>query len=490
MLKKISLLLINVFGILIISFSQQLPITGQYLVNKFSLSPAFVGLSQHTESFLTYRQNWIGIKGAPTTAGIDINGPIKSNIGLGVSIYSENTGNFSHLYFSTALGFSFKLGENSVLSFSVDPKIYRHQLEMSNIQSYGLTVDPLIQNNNSIVAGTYDVGFATLLKLNSFVLGFYAPRTIAKPMYYYDDVATFHLQRHFIGHAGIDINLSNKFKIIPMAVVRMTQNGFYNYDASVLFEYDENLWFAGGLRAGNTFLTTIGGAVSDWFVVNYTYEFGIKNIASASGGTHEISLGFLFSRSKTPAEPSSFPKQSEASETNPEIEKIIKKLHKDLDTERTERKGDVENLNNKIKELEELIGATKPSVPDTVKVSKDEWIDFVNSDKILFGKGGTRLLSSSLSEISRYAQKLVDDPDLKILVIGHTDDIGSTEYNQKLSESRAKVIYEEMLKHPGVKSEQLSYKGMGEADPLYSNTTPENRRANNRIQFKFNKKVN
>jgi len=485
MFKKITLIIFNIFAIILISYSQQLPISNQYFVDKFSLSPAFAGLSKHTEGFLGYKQNWVGIVGAPSLATLNVNGA-KGNMGLGISINTEKTGNFTHLYVSGTWAYHVNFGTNSVLSFGLDPKIYRNQLDIANIQTYGSFIDPVIQNNNSIVGTSYDIGFSTLFKANNFIIGFYVPRTLSMKMNYSENVAYFQMKRHYIGHLAYGIKASEKVLITPMAIVRTSDNSKLNYEGSILLEYNENLWTGFGYKAGKSVVTTVGGSISDWFLLNYTYEFGINNIVSASAGSHELTLGFLFNRNDSPSEPSSFPSKSTIG-TDPRLEDAIKKLIKDVDTEKTERKKDVEDLKKMIKDLEDLI--SKTTIIDTLKVEDKKWIYEINSDKILFGKGSDRLLSSSLSEISKYADLLAFDPDLMIQIVGFTDDIGSADWNKKLSESRAKVVADEFLKNTAIKPEQVEYVGKGEEEPLLPNTTPENRRLNNRIQFKFNKSL-
>ena len=74
--------------------------------------------------------------------------------------------------------------------------------------------------------------------------------------------------------------------------------------------------------------------------------------------------------------------------------------------------------------------------------------------------------------------------DLKIEIAGHTDNIGTDEYNQKLSESRAKSVYDYFVKN-GVKAENLSYSGYGESQPIATNDTDEGRQQNRRVELKI-----
>jgi len=70
-------------------------------------------------------------------------------------------------------------------------------------------------------------------------------------------------------------------------------------------------------------------------------------------------------------------------------------------------------------------------------------------------------------------------PDREIIVEGHTDNTGMSEYNQKLSEQRAKSVAEYLK--PQVGHDKFSYRGFGERKPVAGNDTKEGRQKNRRV---------
>jgi OOP family OmpA-OmpF porin len=72
---------------------------------------------------------------------------------------------------------------------------------------------------------------------------------------------------------------------------------------------------------------------------------------------------------------------------------------------------------------------------------------------------------------------------LIIEISGHTDNIGSAEYNYTLSKNRAKSVYEALVLF-GVKEKQLSYQGYGFDFPLNNDETQEGRLENRRTEIK------
>ena len=73
-------------------------------------------------------------------------------------------------------------------------------------------------------------------------------------------------------------------------------------------------------------------------------------------------------------------------------------------------------------------------------------------------------------------------PNLKFDIQGHTDNIGSQEYNQSLSDRRAKAVYDELIKR-GIDERRLRYRGFGYSKPITSNDTEEGRSKNRRTEF-------
>ncbi|WP_235298421.1 OmpA family protein [Portibacter marinus] len=101
---------------------------------------------------------------------------------------------------------------------------------------------------------------------------------------------------------------------------------------------------------------------------------------------------------------------------------------------------------------------------------------------VLFETGSFELLEESFFELNHLVDLLKENPDLKIEIRGHTDNVGPEEDNQLLSENRAKSVYE-YLTRKGVQSERLSYRGLGESQPISTNETEEGRRLNRRTEF-------
>lgn len=105
-------------------------------------------------------------------------------------------------------------------------------------------------------------------------------------------------------------------------------------------------------------------------------------------------------------------------------------------------------------------------------------------NNIFFAAGKSNLNPESLNELERLVDILKENPKIKVEISGHTDNIGSRESNQKLSEQRAKEVVDS-LKKQGIDKDRLRYKGYAFSKPVASNDTKEGRKQNRRVEFEI-----
>jgi len=100
--------------------------------------------------------------------------------------------------------------------------------------------------------------------------------------------------------------------------------------------------------------------------------------------------------------------------------------------------------------------------------------------KLLFATDSAVLSPKGLAEIQRIAPILNDLGVQQFLVIGYTDNVGSDEYNRQLSHRRAETVSIAMKDH-GLSDADFMVRGMGKANPVASNDSPDGRQENRRV---------
>lgn len=103
---------------------------------------------------------------------------------------------------------------------------------------------------------------------------------------------------------------------------------------------------------------------------------------------------------------------------------------------------------------------------------------------VLFDTGKSTLKPGAYTTVDRLASALKEAPERKVVIEGHTDSMGSDEYNQELSQRRAQAVQSALLER-GVGSGQVTAYGKGETFPVASNENPAGRQQNRRVELVF-----
>ena len=134
----------------------------------------------------------------------------------------------------------------------------------------------------------------------------------------------------------------------------------------------------------------------------------------------------------------------------------------------------------------EQVKEIKQAIQQAVKEEKKEFtIDFEKlSKQSLFEFNSDKVAKDNYAGLNVVAKFLKSSPNVSVKVEGHTDNVGAKEYNQKLSERRAKSVADYIISK-GVDSSRVTTQGFGFSKPIASNKTKEGRAKNRRTELKF-----
>lgn len=131
----------------------------------------------------------------------------------------------------------------------------------------------------------------------------------------------------------------------------------------------------------------------------------------------------------------------------------------------------------------------KPRQTKVIVVEAGEMADKIGSEGrialygIYFDTDSTAIKPDSKATLAEINKLLQDQPDLKILIVGHTDNAGGFDYNIDLSKRRAAAVTDALIKDYGIGRDRLQPWGVGYTAPLASNTTEEGRARNRRVEL-------
>jgi outer membrane protein OmpA-like peptidoglycan-associated protein len=105
-----------------------------------------------------------------------------------------------------------------------------------------------------------------------------------------------------------------------------------------------------------------------------------------------------------------------------------------------------------------------------------------NMGDVLFETGKYELKPEARERLAKVSGILLAYPSLKIAIEGHTDSVGTDDYNQRLSEQRAESVRDYLVSQ-GVAEPAVTAKGFGKTQPIASNDTPDGRQKNRRVEL-------
>jgi outer membrane protein OmpA-like peptidoglycan-associated protein len=103
---------------------------------------------------------------------------------------------------------------------------------------------------------------------------------------------------------------------------------------------------------------------------------------------------------------------------------------------------------------------------------------------VFFETGLSALRKESYPALNELVAALKSKIHLVIEIAGHTDNVGTAESNMKLSNDRANVVRDYLIKH-GIEPKRVTAKGYGETQPVASNDTPDGRQQNRRTEVRI-----
>jgi OmpA-OmpF porin, OOP family len=110
--------------------------------------------------------------------------------------------------------------------------------------------------------------------------------------------------------------------------------------------------------------------------------------------------------------------------------------------------------------------------------------EIITLENVYFDFGKAEVKSESYPELDKIVRLMFENPGIQIEISAHTDNVGSDDYNMKLSQSRAESVLNYLVAN-GIQENRLTAKGFGSSKPVADNNTEQGRQKNRRVEFKI-----
>lgn len=282
-------------------FAQQMPFSSQYYSNPFAINPAYAGINEHINVFLTHRSQWTGLAGAPQTSYFTIDGPVRlKNSNLGLKLYSDVTDIISRVGAFANYSYKFKISDSTSLHVGLAGGVFDNKIDFSKAQVKD-TDDPFLSQqsqNKTVVSADFGIVFVR----KKLTIGFAVPQILGNRLNY--PIATggnsyYNLNRHYQGSFKylFDVSKEKEITAYPLIMVRSVKGAPFQYDINGVIDWKKIGWL--GLTYHSNYAMALSAGVRYRnFSVGYAFDIGISKISSYTGSTSEFLLGYIFQNKK------------------------------------------------------------------------------------------------------------------------------------------------------------------------------------------------
>ena len=285
------------------SYAQQDPHYTQYMYNMNVINPAYAGSKEALSFGLLYRKQWVDIEDAPTTFSLSGSMPVGRNVGLGLSLISDEIGPVTEQNAYADFSYTLNLGGEHRLALGLKAGATFHKVGLfteigqSNVPDLG---DPAFSENTSNVYP--NVGTGVFYYTQKYYVAFSVPNMLKSKHLDIHNVngkkqfGTESLHYFLTGGYVFDLSPSVKFK--PFAMLKSAFDAPLSVDVSTNFLFNEKFEIGATYRIDDSFGAMVNYAISPSLRIGYAYDHIVSDLNITTPSSHEVILLFDINFSK------------------------------------------------------------------------------------------------------------------------------------------------------------------------------------------------
>jgi type IX secretion system PorP/SprF family membrane protein len=271
----------------------------QYMFNEMFINPAYAGSREHIALTGLYRNQWVGIEGAPKTQTFSGHTPLRNEkVGLGLTVLNEEIGVTRDLGVFANYAYRIKMEHDAFFSLGLQGGIINHQEQLDEVKTqdqgdYAFFGTPKLTVPNA--------GFGAYYNSKTFYGGISIPRLFQNKV----DANTGKAQNrikmdywHYYIMGGYVFPINENIKLKPTVMMKVVTGAPVEADLGVNALFNEVLWVGGSYRTGDSWSALIQIQLNHQFRLGYSYDYTLTDLSRYNSGTHEITLGYDFSFNK------------------------------------------------------------------------------------------------------------------------------------------------------------------------------------------------
>ncbi len=278
--------------------AQQDPHYTQYMYNMNVINPAYAGSKEALSIGLLYREQWVEIQDAPKTATLSGHSPVGKNVGLGLSVISDQIGPVDEKNVYGDFSYTLNLGGEHRLALGLKAGVTFQQIGLrSEIQPTlpDLDDDAFAEDTNNT---NFNVGTGLFYYTNKYYVAFSVPNMIKSAHLDYNGRKYGNETQHYFLTGGYVFDLNPNVKFKPFAMIKSAFNAPTSLDVSTNFLFYEKFEAGATYRLDDSFGLMVNYAITPSLRVGYAYDHIVSDLKVTTPSSHEIILLFDVNFSK------------------------------------------------------------------------------------------------------------------------------------------------------------------------------------------------
>jgi type IX secretion system PorP/SprF family membrane protein len=300
-MKKLIIVIIGIFsGVLLCA--QQMPLSENYFLDKYSLSPSYAGNYNTKYLFMGYRSDWSGIDGGPKTLRLSYNDAFMQNAGYGGKFIYDMAGIFKQIIILGTYSYRVKIAENHFIMFGLSVGFYSNTLDL--IDYYNdpkYNIDPALLSADVTSKLKFMSEVSAVYKYKGIEAGFlFSNINFGDSKYQEVDVHYKPLANYQI-HASYLYSISEKWDVSPLIILRGGKYIKSQFELASSVVYQKKIWASLLYRDPGIWGVGIGTNIGKGFKIGYNFNIA-SSVAARFYNNHEICIGiniFELTKSKT-----------------------------------------------------------------------------------------------------------------------------------------------------------------------------------------------
>ena len=277
-------------------YGQQLPQYSLYMLNPFSINPAYAGVENQVEIRSQNKYQWTGISDAPRTYNLSFtNTAMGTTLGYGGHVFTDVTGPNRRIGVNGAFAYHFNVTETLRGSIGVSMGVTQFALDGDKI-NVREGDDPIVSSRLSSDY-LFDVKTGIHLYHEKYFFGISIPNLLQNEVNVFElGMPIGQLEPHYNVMGGYFFDLNDDFTLSPSALLKYVEPAPFKIDLNLIAKYQDRFWLGGGYRLNDGIIALAGCELNNRIQISYAYDIINSNLQSYSGGVHEVLIGLNFTK--------------------------------------------------------------------------------------------------------------------------------------------------------------------------------------------------